>query len=174
MTLQTGDILLVKVGKFRTWYRWLLAKLIQLIDRNYYHHCAIYVDGLIHEADSVGVIERTIHWYQHDTVCVLRPIEPLTPPETFKYLQAAREQLGKPYDYWGTLLFQLIYRLTFKWLWLGKTHASAGKKLYCSEHCLMPIHKVRGYFNAPWKVSPGDIKRSSGYYKVVWEGKLLG
>lgn len=167
-----GDILLVKVNHFRTWYRWLLAKLIQLFDRNYYHHCVLYVAGVFHEADASGVIIRSRSWYSGDEICLLRPIHSLSPSDLPHYISLANAQLGKPYDYWGTLLFQLIYRLTFRFIWLGKRGNNANKKLYCSEHCITPYHELRGWFPKPWKISPGDLRRSSGYFQVVFEGRL--
>lgn len=169
MTIKNGDIILVKVNEFTTWYRWLLAKLIQLFDRNYYHHCMIYIDGKIHEADAKGVVVNDFSKYANDEILVFRPIHPLSEAELMALIYFAEQQLGKPYDYWGTMFFQLIYRLTG--LWLGKSYGHAQAKLYCSEHCVLPYNAIRGYFHAPWKVSPGDLRRSSGYFFVAFEGK---
>lgn len=40
--------------------------------------------------------------------------------------------LGKKYDYWGTMFFQVIKQLTFGYLWLSNKHKYF-EKFYCSE-----------------------------------------
>lgn len=172
LEFQVGDVVLVKVNQFRKWYRWLLAKLIQLFDRTHYHHCIIYVNNnQFHSAEAEGVVVQELNHYKNDEVLVLRPLLPLSSVEKFRYLEYANSLLGRKYDYWGTLFFQLIYRLTA--IWIGPRKLKASRKLFCSEHCLMPIHKVRGYFHNVWNRSPGDICRSSGYYYVVHEGTVM-
>jgi hypothetical protein len=170
MNLENGDIILIKVNRFSRWYRWLLAKLIQFFDRNYYHHCAIYFNGLIHEADADGVVISSLERYSGDEILILRAVKPLTRQESVLLMRMAEMCLGSKYDYWGTLFFQLIYRLTG--VWLGKTHNRANKKLFCSEHCILPYFQVRGYFPNHWKVSPGDLRRAGGYFYVEYEGIL--
>lgn len=170
MTFENGDIILVKVNHFSTWYKWLLAKLIQLFDRAYYHHCVLYIDGGIHEADSNGIVKRELSHLKYDEVCVLRLINPITAEERYSYLETARGLVGKKYDYWSTLFFQLIFRTVG--LWFGR-RSTAQNRLFCSEHCVLPIHKVRGYFVKPWLISPGDLRRSTGYHYVVFEGTYI-
>src|SRR6187402_2761560 len=123
MTFQNGDILLVKVNHFSTWYKWLLAKLIQFFDKTYYHHCAIYIDGQIHEADAHGVVVRDYSHFKYDELCVLRLVKPIESSEIFRYRATANDLVGKKYDYWSTLFFQLIYRTTR--FWLGRRSARA-------------------------------------------------
>jgi len=168
--LQNGDIILVKVNTFRKWYTFLLAKLIQIFDRAYYHHCALYINGKINEADAGGVVVRDMSHYKGDEICVLRLIHPITEQEGTIYLSTASEQVGKKYDFWSTLFFQLIYRVTGMWFGFRKTHAQS--RLFCSEHCILPIHHLRGYFPKPWLISPGDLRKASGYYYVAFEGRL--
>ena len=165
--MRNGDIILIKVNKFTTWYRFLLGKLIQLFDRTYYHHCAIYIDGKLHEADGHGVVEIDLSKYDNDNYAVIRPILELSKQEEEELKFILNAQLGKPYDYWGTLFYQLIYRLTK--LWFGPKNERARAKLFCSEHCILPYHKLRGYFRKSYLISPGDILRSSGYFKIVLE-----
>lgn len=167
MKFNTGDIALVQVREFSTWYRALLGKAIQLID-GFYHHAVAYVDGVFHEADT-KVVERPLSYYNGDRLLILELIQPLTEAEKSLYIAIAYNQLGKKYDFWGTLFFQLIYRITG--IWFGPKGKAAEKKPYCSEHALTPIYYVRGYFQDKYKWSPGDIMRKgSFYYRVKWEG----
>jgi hypothetical protein len=165
--LNTGDIALVQVREFSTWYRALLGRLIQWIDC-YYHHAILYVDGVFHEADS-KVVERPLSHYNGDRLLILELIDPLTEGERRYYECIADDQLDKKYDYWGTLFFQLIYRITA--IWFGRKGKAAEERPFCSEHTLTPIHHVRGYFQDKYKWSPGDIMRKgSFYYRIKWEG----
>lgn len=166
--LQTGDIALVQVNNFSTWYRALLGKLIQWFDRTYYHHAVLYCDGVFHEADT-RVVERPLSHYNGDRLYILELIDPLTDSESSYYVAIADHQLDKKYDYWGTLFFQLIYRLTG--IWIGKKGKGAERKPFCSEHVLTPIYHVRGYFQDKYKWSPGDVcRKGAAYYRVKWEG----
>ena len=167
MKLNTGDIALVQVHMFSTWYRFLLGKAIQWID-NFYHHSILYVDGKFHEADT-KVTERELSYYNGDRLLILELIKPMTESEQSLYTAIAYAQLDKKYDYWGTLFFQLLYKITG--LWFGPKGKHAERKPYCSEHVLTPIHHVRGYFQDKYKWSPGDIMKKGGlYYRVKWEG----
>jgi hypothetical protein len=170
MILETGDIILVKVNKFSTWYRWLLAKLIQFFEGVYYHHACAIVGGLIYEADTRVVRRSPVHLNgQH--VVVLRLKKPLSDRERNMYKFLANQCLDREYDYWGVLLHQLIYILTFRRIWIGKTHSSANSKPYCTEFSVHMIHRLRGYFPTPWKTGPTVLLQLAPlYYEVVFEG----
>lgn len=172
--MQDCDIILFKVNHWNglPWYRKVLAKAIQLIDRNYYHHAGVFIEGKIHEAEAKGVVESDLDKHIDHQVCILKPIKSLTEAERRRMTFVYKQLIGKKYDYMGTLLFQLIYRLTQQRLWIGTTHNSATRKLYCSEHVVLGYSKVLGFFPQPWKVSPGDIRRSSGYFYVHFEGSF--
>lgn len=171
MTFETGDIILVKVNHFSTWYRRLLAKLIQFFDGVYYHHAGTIADGMLYEAETKVTRSDPRKRLAGDHVMVLRLRQPLTGVEQAVYTYLADESVGRPYDYTGTMLHQLIYIFTFRRLWIGKSGKSARKKPYCTELAVEMIHQIRGYFPQPWKLGPsGLLKLAPLYYDVVFEG----
>lgn len=171
MKFETGDIVLVKVNDFSTWYRWLLAKFIQFFDGVYYHHAGTIVNGLLYEADK-KVIKRIPRHLVGDEIIVFRLKVPLSDPEKIYYEKLAEDTLGRSYDYWGTMFHQLIYILTLRRIWIGKTKKSARKKPYCTELAVHMINQIRGYFPQPWKTGPSAlISEAPRYYNVVFEGK---
>src|SRR5690606_19273196 len=110
---------------------------------------------------------------RNSEILVLRLKKPFTDNEKYHFSVKLFKSLGKKYDYTGTLLFQLLYILTFKRIWLGRTGKKAERRYYCTELVADAINKVRGYFPTPWKVSPSEIiKLGPLYYDVVFEGKL--
>jgi hypothetical protein len=160
--------MLVKVSHFSKWYRALFARGIQFFDKSFYHHAVLWCNVSFHEADT-KVIARELDHYDGDNVVVLELINGLSVNEKMLYIQFCQEQLGKKYDYFGALFYQLLYRTTG--VWIGHKGSVAERREFCSEHCLTPINKVRGYFADKYKWSPGDIFRKGGmYYKVKWEG----
>lgn len=171
MILQDGDIILEKVNDFGAWYRWVLAKGIQVADGVYYHHALTYSDGLLYEANTeveVSNVERL----KGSEVLILRLKTPFSEEEKSKYNLELYKSIGKKYDYTGTLLFQLLYILTFRRIWLGRTGKKARRRYYCTELVADAINKVRGYFPQPWKVGPSTIlKLGPLYYDVVFEGE---
>lgn len=174
MILQDGDIILEKVNDFGAWYRWVLAKGIQIADGVYYHHALTYSAGHLYEANEkveVSGKERL----KGSEVLILRLKKPLSIEEQLKFNSELFRSVGKKYDYTGTLLFQLLYILTFRRIWLGRTGKKARRRYYCTELVADAINKVRGYFPQPWKVGPSTIiKLGPLYYDVVFEGKFEG
>lgn len=171
MILQDGDIILEKVNDFGAWYRWVLAKGIQLVDGVYYHHALTYSGGLLYEANEtveIGAKDRLVG----SEVLILRLKTPFSVEEEIKFNKELFKSWGKKYDYTGTLLFQLLYILTFRRIWLGRTGKKARRRYYCTELVADAINKVRGYFPQPWKVGPSTIlKLGPLYYDVVFEGE---
>lgn len=171
MTFQTADIILVKVNRFSTWYRKLLGKLIQFFDGVYYHHGGTIAGMYFYQADTRVVRDRPEVSLMNDEIIVLRLRTPLTARETYLYEKMTSEALGRKYDYLGTLFHQLIYILTFRRIWIGKTGPAASRRPYCTEFAVEPIHRLRGYFPQPWKLGPsGLLKVAPLYYDVVFEG----
>lgn len=171
MTFETGDIILVKVNKFSTWYRWLLAKLIQVFDGVYYHHAGTIVSGLLLEADTRVIRSSPAARLSGDEIIVFRLKRPLDGDERYLFERLAEEALERKYDYWGTLFHQLLYILSLRRVWIGKTGPSARRKQYCTELVVDMIHRVRGYFPRPWLTSPRAlIEQAPRYYDVVYEG----
>lgn len=172
MTFQTGDIILIKVNTFTSWYRWLLAKLIQFFDGVYYHHAGTIADGLIYEADTRVIRRHPASRLAGDEIIVFRLKKPLEPVERELYEHLAAQTIGKRYDYWGALLHQLVYILTFRRIWIGKTRGAALKYPYCTELAVHMINRIRGYFAQPWKTGPsGLLQQAPLYYDVVFEGE---
>lgn len=170
---QDGDIVLVHVNKFSTWYRWLFAKLICFIDGVYYHHAQIYFKGYLYEADT-KVRQILDSHNEGDEVMVLRLNEPLNFKEGLSLTIQINNSLNKDYDYWGALFHQLVYILFFRRIWIGRTGNEADRKLYCSEFVTSLMYHIRGYFPEHYKISPSRLEQLAPfYYTVVFEGKVL-
>lgn len=173
MQFETGDIILIKVNHFSKWYRWLLAKLIQLIDGVYYHHAGTIAGGKLYEADTKVIANEPYSRLKGDEVIVFRLRKPLTAGEKYVFDKRMKESVGKPYDYFAVFIHQLIYILTLRRVWLGRTRKKARQRPYCTELVTEAIHHIRGYFPEPWKIGPsGLIKQAALYYDVVYEGKV--
>lgn len=173
MRLETGDIVLVKVNQYRTWYRRLLGKLIQFVDGVYYHHAGAIVNDKFYEADSKVVASELDHLVG-DEIIVFRLKKPLTLPEQAMYEYLADQAIGRTYDYWGALLHQLLYILCLRRIWIGRTGRPAQGHTYCTELAVLMIHEIRGYFSEPWKTSPSKLlQQAPYYYDVVFQGKVL-
>jgi hypothetical protein len=168
MKLETGDIILVRVTKFSTWYRWLFAQLIKLFDRSYYHHAVACINGTIHEADKIVTIREASH-YDGCRVLILKLRTPLNYREKMNYELIAKNLLGRKYDYWGAIICQLIYRTIG--IWIGPTGHASERRPFCSEHVLTFPYLVRGYCPDKYRWSPGDIARKAWpYYELKYEG----
>lgn len=164
---QDGDILLLRVNHFRAWYRWLFAKLICFFDGVYYHHAQIYSGGFIYEADTT-VKSKPVDFNKSDEIMVLRPIIPLTEIESKQLEFLLDSELGREYDYWGAIFHQLVYIMTFRKIWIGKTGRNASRKPYCTELVSGIYRTLRGYFPQPYLTSPSVLqKQSPNYFKVV-------
>jgi hypothetical protein len=167
-----GDIILVKVNHFTTWYRKLFAKLIQFFDGVYYHHAQIYFKGFLYEANN-KVVSQILSYNKGSEIMVLRLNEPLIDEEQLVMQHYLEESLGKNYDYWGAMLHQLIHILLFRRVWIGKKANLADSKPYCTEFVTRAMNKLRGYFPEYYKTSPSKLKTDAAlYYKVVFEGKV--
>lgn len=172
MKFEDGDIVLVKVNEFTSWYRWLFAQLIRFIDGVYYHHAQIFVGGYLWEAND-KVVPQMVDYNRGDEVIVLRLIRELTPEESEQLHRFTEIQKGRSYDYWGAMLHQLIYILLFRRVWLGRKSRRADERPYCTEFVSSLMNQVRGYFPDHYKIGPsGLLKRAPLYYYVVFEGKM--
>ena len=164
---QDGDILLLRVNNFRTWYRRLFAALICFFDGVYYHHAQIYFGCFVYEADT-EVTSKTILFNKGDEIMVFRPIIPLTQDEVNHLGYLLKLEYGRKYDYVGAIFHQLIYILTLRKIWIGKRGNSASKKPYCTELIAGIYKELRGYFPQPYLTSPSVLqKQAPNYFKVV-------
>lgn len=170
MNLQNGDIVLVKVNHFSTWYRWLFAKLICFFDGVYYHHAQIFYEGFLWEANTEVIAKQTFE-NNGDELLILRLKTPLTTAEEREFHRLLNIMSGKKYDYWGAMLHQLIFILTFRRIWIGRNGTRADKKPYCTELVTSIMHQLRGYFPEHYKIGPSKlIQQAPLYYEVVKEG----
>lgn len=170
MNLQNGDIVLVKVNHFKAWYRFLFAQLIRFFDGVYYHHAQIYFDGRLWEANDKVMAQR-LEYNNGDEVMILRLKKPITPEEHQTLVKVLAVMNGKKYDYWGAMLHQLIYVLTFRRIWIGKRGHVADRNPYCTEFVTSLMHQLRGYFPEHYKIGPAKLLQNAPlYYEVVKEG----
>jgi hypothetical protein len=172
MDLRSGDIILVKANKFRTWYRKAFSKLIQLFEGVYYHHAIVVVGDEILEADT-KVISISLDKYKGDEILHLRLKKPLTINEEIRYINVMQEMKDAKYDFLSALLFYPLHILSLRRIWLGKTGKSATHKPVCTELGVHGMNKVRGYFPEPWKCGPWYLSTKAPlYYDVIFEGKV--
>jgi len=166
-----GDIVMVHVIKFSTWYRWLLAQLIKVICGVWYHHDQTYYNGKLYEAD---ILTRAINIEHNEDnyIMVLRLINPLDSAESSKLGVEIHKLLDHKYDYLGVLFSQPIYQLSGRRLWLGKKGRASDRRLYSTEFSATLMNRVRGYFANHWLIGPHEmVTQGSLYYKVIYEGK---
>jgi len=170
MTLQEGDIVLVKVNNFTTWYRWLFAHLIRFVDGVYYHHAQISFGGMLWQANTeVECIEPDYN--KGDEVIVLRLKKPLTEKESNRFNKILEEMNGRTYDYWGAIFHQFVYILLFRRVWIGRRGNLADRKAYCTEFVTSIMYRLRGNFPEHYKTGPSKLLQQAPlYYDVVFEG----
>lgn len=170
MKLQNGDIVMVKVNNFSTWYRWLFANLIRFVDGVYYHHAQIYFDGKLFEAND-RVVAQPLDYNYGDETLIFRLKTPLSETESSRVKLLLSSSLNRKYDYWGAMLHQLIYIVLFRRVWLGRRGNIADRKPYCTELVTSIMHQVRGYFPEHYKTGPSKLLQQAPlYYEVVQEG----
>jgi hypothetical protein len=166
-----GDLVLVRVKKFSTWYRWLFAQLIRLVDGCHYHHAQRVFSGCLIEADTklrISPIDKNAG----DQILVLRLKSTLSYKELIEANVLIDKWKGEDYDYWGAMFFQLLYILSGRRIWLGSTGSKADRKFYCTEFCASLDYHLRGYFPDHYKISPSILhQKASLYYEVVYEGE---
>ncbi len=167
---KNGDILLCRYSKYSTWYRWLFAHGIMLVDGTYYTHAQFYLNNELIEAD-IKLKTVSVDKNEGAEILVLRPKQGLTPIELQKANNLINQWLGKKYDYFGAIFSQLFYNLTFRKIWLGKTGHNTDRTFYCTEFVTSLMWHLRGYFPDHAKISPYILhQKASLYYEVVYEG----
>lgn len=163
VTYNDGDIILVHVRKYSVWYRWLFGTLIKFFDQVYYHHAQIYFDGVLYEADTQVRVKLTSENDQ-DEIIIFRPNIPLTNDEMVIMRSFLNNEVGKTYGYLAAFLFQLLYILSGRRIWLGTSNMKAERTPYCTELVAGAWNSVRGYFPRPWLTSPYVIQRELPQY----------
>lgn len=172
MELANGDIILIKKNKFNTWYERVLAKAIQLFDGCYYHHAQMYFDDKIWEANKTIEANEVSTLKGHEII-VLRPNRYLDYSEEINIRRQLDSYLGQKYDYAGTMLHQLLYILSLRRVWIGRTGKKARKRMYCTEFVTTIMHDTRGYFPEKHKIGPYKLLILGPlYYHAVFEGEV--
>lgn len=133
------------------------APFIRIATKCYYNHAAIAYRGFVFEANTKGFEPfMSIEEYQKRIgkdieIAILRPLNLLTGGE-----QRLKEIIGKGYDYWSLLWFQILLLITGKWK--GHTGKFAKEKVYCSEACAY----IAG-LEKWWTFSPAMLWRSTSF-----------
>lgn len=148
--IQTGDLVVVHnkfqpfkhpqsilsgAIRFFQWiangFKWKYAK--------WNHSEVVYVDSdgtiWLYGALSSGIKKRTLYnWYDPDsrTYKIYREVDK-SGINLVDIENRIKNAENIKYDYPSLLFFQLIYRLTFKKIWLGRKDDKADDLLYCSE-----------------------------------------
>lgn len=154
------------------------APVIRLVTKCYYNHVAIVYRGYVFEANSKGFepsysVEEYIKRIGVDIeVALLEPkVLPLGAKERLK------EIIGKGYDFWSLLWFQVILAVTGKWL--GHTQKFAKEKVYCSEAIAYILDLFQWWIYTPKMLLDLDGKQLTLVYtsnithKLNWEKKWL-
>lgn len=169
LKMRDGDIILIKKNNFKNWYEKILAKGIQVFDGVYYHHAQMWFNG-IWEANR-RIECNPISTLTGHNIIVLRPNIELLSSEKDHIQFLLLKYQGQKYDYWGTLFHQVIYILSLRRLWIGRTGRKAKKKMYCTEFVTSVMNDVRGYFPEQHKIGPHKLLQMAPlYYHVAYEG----
>jgi hypothetical protein len=178
LPFKTGDI-----GFVRTEYKWYdyrtwLAPFIRFFDKVYFNHVFIIVEdkGIFYRYESTErgieknlLIEKTLK--EDNIVLFVRPTFEVTKKNMQEMSNLCEKFKGTPYDWNGTLVHQLIYQSTGKWI--GKKDDTSQNKLYCSEFVILVMHYVFGkeQFKNAYKTSPGTILEMNCFIEY-FRGKL--
>lgn len=171
----------IKIGVSRSkfvWYnplRWV-SVFIRLFTGKYNHAFFLINDKIIIEADSEGVNETLFNnkWKKGQEIRVYNLDFVFNISDMYQLLHA---QIGKGYDFKGTLLDQLWFSIRkFFWRvfdgkkprWTGHSKDFATKKFYCSELVGYIINQENKKLFVNWEqYNPNDI------YKLAEETELL-
>jgi len=151
----------------------ILSVLIRFFTNNYWNHAKyVVLDNkgrvVIQEALAQGIVQRTPQEaLVGRDIIVMKPAQALNKVEKAYYCELAEELIGVKYDYFGTLLFQLIKQLTG--IWLGSRDIKLNTPKYCSEAPITLHYFVKGIIKKPWGYAPSDI-RNDNYFKPFWAG----
>lgn len=148
----------------------LLSWLIRLITRSWSSHTAILIHyqdyAFIYESDEGIVRKMNYAFWAKDFEIELQKID-LTSEKQFKLGNVLEAQLGKGYDFKGTIIDQLIFQFYGKWT--GHTGSFATDKFYCSELVAYCLNETTGIYPEWYKTSPADLYNEKRY-RTIYKG----
>lgn len=170
---KTGDVL-HRHAPF-LWYKpsRYVSVLIRLITKSWSGHTAmiVYVFGnpMVVESDD-GKIQLTPYKiWANDAEIVIGRIE-ISNRKRRKLSAYALSQLGKAYDFKGTVIDQLI--LQFRGKWYGHTGINAEDKMYCSEFISWCYNKLLAMY-PDWYKTPPSTMYADARFKWIFVGKAI-
>lgn len=144
--------------------------LIRMITHSWSSHTALLIEydyyRFIYESDEGIVRKMNYSFWVKDFDIVVQRID-LVCEKTFKLNNVLEAQLGKGYDFKGTVIDQLVFQLYGKWK--GHTGSFATYKFYCSELVAYCLNEVTGNYPQWYKISPADLYNENRY-PVIYKG----
>lgn len=149
----------------------LVSWLIRLITHSWSSHTALLIvttnNEFIYESDGGIVRKMNYSFWVKDFDIVVQRID-LVCENTFKLNNVLEAQLGKGYDFKGTLIDQLVFQLYGKWK--GHTGEFATNKFYCSEFVAYCLNRITCNYPEWYKVSPAYLY-TENRYTTIYKGK---
>lgn len=156
------------------WYKpkRYVSALIRLITKSWSGHTAtiVWIMGQVFVAESdEGKIQLIPYnlWAKDAEIVIGRKME-LSNRKRRKLASLALSQLGKKYDFKGTVIDQLILQLRGKWY--GHTGSNAEDKMYCSEYFAWLYNKVLGMY-PDWYKTATNVLYNDNRFKWIYKGK---
>lgn len=165
--LQTGDVVL-----FHTKFKWnspmsWLAAIIRKFIKFPYNHVGIIVNNwdkpFLNESNDKGVNSTVaLDRLKDRKIKILRPKDIINEREI---AIKANSRLGiTKYDVLGLIFYQLIYKLTGKWVASSRTN-NTERLMYCSEYAAW-VYSTE--FTEWYKVDPKDLGNSD-FFETIYE-----
>ena len=167
MEVKKGDIILIRtravMGRIIQFgmnverWRWLSFKPFW---KKVSNHAAICIeDGIIAEAKAEGIVKHSFESAygnaENINIKIYRP--PLSDSEKDRLKTVALSYYGTKYQFINFI--QYIPKILFG-IWLGRTHAQATDRLYCTEFVGLVLNKVSNgnLFKKYWRTSPSGVQ----------------
>jgi uncharacterized protein YycO len=168
---KTGDVI-HRHSPF-IWYvpgRWISAA-IRKITKSWSGHTAmiVYVLGkpFVAESDDGKIQLIPYELWAKDAEIVIGRIE-ISNRKRRKLSALAISQLGKKYDFKGTIIDQFILQIRGKWY--GHTGVNAEDKMYCSEYVAWCYNKLLNMYQ-DWFKTPPSTMYADNRFKWIYIGK---
>lgn len=170
---KTGDIVhrhapfvWYKLGR---WISWLIRK----VTKSWSGHTAMIVwvfgEPMVYESDEGHVRPITYKQWAKDAEIVITRFE-MSNRKRRKLAKISTSQLGKEYDFKGTIIDQFILQIRGKWY--GYTGDNAEDKMYCSEYIAWCYNKLLKMY-ADWFKTPPSKMYADNRFKRLYTGKAI-